>query len=627
MIDIKLKPGVQYGDIIYYMNEYFKYTTTSQFTELPGDVQILEVNKAMGKIVSNYMIIKNMYDDDSITKSAFISDNFKISWCEDNDIGYISNVPSDIIVEYFTNLKSGVEHVNGIQCSHQFGGNKNIILSYLNRENLNECINSSDVSRYIMKKHQITDCYGFNYDALFKHCFDLHYKLCDILIKSVHKLIDSENEPLSQEWTTATMYLRFKGGNPIDMSRYRPLIALPGMVRLFDFVLMNFIHQFCIVNNLIDSDVQKGHLTNTNGCWEHRIEVNKRLLELSANKSSDIVMFLDVKNAFGSVNYDLMWYILEKLKFPHQVITYIKKFYNGLKVKYNDVEFAWTNGLLQGSAVSNILFLIYMDQAVKHFHQMGVKEKLFNYAEMRHNSFVFVDDTTFIFKRNDKLKPIMDVLTTSFKNFGMSIAPNKSYYVEFINQDVELKIGDDIIKRAPNDFKYLGHPLVISPIFLSIVKDKIVDKINLISSMPISPVVKLFVYQYAISIRLNVFLELCTVLKIDFSEIEIIENKFFENTGVAYNRLFLISRAHKLIALLYEKLLHALSVDLNVMAKDVLKSSHGKHNYLINHTTDKFKELIIESINIMKTDPVWSTKYVSGKKSSFYPNCFVEHID
>lgn len=610
-------------------------TETEEFKNKNGDIQILELNKAMGEIIKNGLTLNKDFNHEDVFSSSYLSKNFKIVW-NDSDIGSGADAPKDMIIDYFSNKGNSHDFISGMSPNHIFGGNVQPTFfgsNSFNEENIKSFFDDNQVFRYLSKKKNISDCFGFNFQ-MFLDIINSYYEenvqtfpkvFIDLLLKaisnSMKKLIFNVDNVLSEEWTTATMYVNFKGGNVDDPSKYRPLICLPGMVRLCDFVVMDFIHNYSLENELIDKRVQKGHLVGTNGCWEHRVDVNKRLLQLSKDKSSKFALFLDIQNAFGSVNYELMWKILTKLKFPTPIIEYLRKYYKQLKVEYKGGSFSWKNGLLQGSATSNILFLIYMDQAIKHFHQMGKKMGLFSLEVMRDNSFVFVDDCTFIMEKNDKMNETMEVLYRTFKDFGLSISPNKTYYVEFLGNDIDLKIGQDTIQRAPDTFKYLGHPLVISPTFISQIKEKVQHKITEINKLPIDSKVKVCIYQQVIQKRLNIYLELCIILGIDYSMIEWEEKYFFKYHSYVDNyEHFSNSRKNKIAGLAKDKLLKSSTPIAQI---EFGNTSVSTSDWEVFPSLDELKE----TISSLKSNVSFNCKTFSKKLTGFYPNCFVEHID
>ena len=512
-------------------------------SSLKGAPLLLKINKDLGEILNESVSfeVNNEYGTKFNLKSQkYLASNFKIFW-NDQDAVSTKSPPKELIVPYFSQKGDGHGKVAGFSENHQFHPTSNV-------KKVN--FTTKMVKKYLFKKKEVKDKFGFCFGVIvqmFSEYFKLNCQLKEkhlsdlikVISQAINDTIFKLDDQLNPEWTSATIFASFKGGNPEDASKYRPLTLLPAMNRCLDFIIMDYIANFVSTNNLINRNIQKGQLREHNGSWEHRIEVNHRLMKMSQDKSSKVVLFLDIQNAFGSVNYELMWNILSKIKVPKAIIDYLRLYYKQLKVDYKGESFDWMNGLLQSSATSNILFLIYMDQAIKHFHQMGTKMGVFKASDaMDDNSFAFVDDCTFIFERDERLSDVMKVLHRSFGDFGLSIAPHKTYYVEFLGEDLDLKLGSEKINRVPDDFKYLGHPLVISPTFASQVKDKIVGKMNEIMTLPVSADMKVFIYENLIMKRLDNYFHLCEVMKIDISEIEFEEKYFFAFLSQSVNDFF-----------------------------------------------------------------------------------------
>ena len=67
---------------------------------------------------------------------------------------------------------------------------------------------------------------------------------------------------------------------------------------------------------------------------------------------------------------------------------------------YKDQKFKWTNGLIQGSALSNLLFLIYMDYVINHvIHIWCGLEYIFGLSLIKANINIFVDDIVIHLKK------------------------------------------------------------------------------------------------------------------------------------------------------------------------------------------------------------------------------------
>lgn len=123
--------------------------------------------------------------------------------------------------------------------------------------------------------------------------------------------------------------------------------------------------KYCLANNIIDPSIQKGFLHNVSGTFEHIASLTSIL-----NQAEDLsipvnITFLDLKNAFGSIQHDLIMSMLQTLKVPDPIVAYLKSCYSQLVgyIHTNDwntppFQIQQLEGVFQGDTLSPIIFLI-----------------------------------------------------------------------------------------------------------------------------------------------------------------------------------------------------------------------------------------------------------------------------
>jgi hypothetical protein len=78
-------------------------------------------------------------------------------------------------------------------------------------------------------------------------------------------------------------------------------------------------------------DRQKGFIKKTNGCSQHDILLNELFEDAKRKKKDLIVTAIDLSNAFGFVQHDLIMSTLKQLNFPTPVRAIIKYMYDKAK--------------------------------------------------------------------------------------------------------------------------------------------------------------------------------------------------------------------------------------------------------------------------------------------------------
>ena len=75
-----------------------------------------------------------------------------------------------------------------------------------------------------------------------------------------------------------------------------------------------------------------------NGCVENNQVDHELLLDAKKRNKTIHITFLDLQDAFGSVEHKLLYHVLEVYRFPVQIQKYVRNLYSRL-----NVEFAATN--------------------------------------------------------------------------------------------------------------------------------------------------------------------------------------------------------------------------------------------------------------------------------------------
>lgn len=276
-----------------------------------------------------------------------------------------------------------------------------------------------------------------------------------------HFLADIINESLitgffPNEWKTTTVIPIPKIKNTKNADEHRGINTLPIDEKVIEVVVKNQLVKFIEDNKLISP--QQSAFRSNHSCESTMNYVLNEWKRAQDNNKIVLAVFLDLKRAFETVDRKLM---LEKLQSKGICDTELKWFANYLgarkqKTKFNgqtSKEKEIPIGLPQGTALSVILFSIYIDKI----------------TEITKNSSVvlFADDTGIyvtadsldiaISKMNEDLELIYEWLNENKlmlnikKTNWMVISRN----VVEIDNSHEVKIGNEIINRV-NSIKFLG---------------------------------------------------------------------------------------------------------------------------------------------------------------------------
>ena len=126
--------------------------------------------------------------------------------------------------------------------------------------------------------------------------------------------------------------------------------------------------RFNKIINVIGLHEQVG-FTSGHRCVDATAALKITLQNLTCAGHEAYVLFVDIINAFDSVNRDMLWKILAKYGIPENMIWTIKKMYTDirvtLQVSKEKEEFMSTSGVKQGDNLAPLLFLFVIQAAVE----------------------------------------------------------------------------------------------------------------------------------------------------------------------------------------------------------------------------------------------------------------------
>lgn len=357
--------------------------------------------------------------------------------------------------------------------------------------------NQEDILTQIKNK-DTSDHYGANF-SLLQSLIDLEPKLLDFMVDCYNRLLDHEICP---EWSSCKIVSAHKGGDISDPKNFRPLTVLPLVVRIWDSVISKKLGELLTNYGIIDTLVQRGVLKGVGGLSQNLIDVNRAMCSMN---DDEICIFIDITNAYGSVNYGVLFHILCEYNFSPAFTKYVETYYMNAVASYDDKIFRWENGLYQGSGLSNILFLIYMDYALKNAMTDLKMMRIIDYGfDLQKNTRAFVDDLV-MFLRKSSYETVIKFIEMLFSRFYcLQINQKKTYFFMNDAKVREIVIGDIRFERVHIDFKYLGIGLMcFREEFLSNYNQIIWSYLEEIDSFLIDSNYKLYLYYRRVFQRIN----------------------------------------------------------------------------------------------------------------------------
>jgi len=262
------------------------------------------------------------------------------------------------------------------------------------------------------------------------------------------------------------IYKANKHGPTNDINSFRLVISIPNSVNQFHRILVLRLNNYLLFNKYVDTSIQKGGISGQKfAIFEQFYKVKNVIKNANRTKKSCAVLFLDISNAFGNVNLQNMYKILEAYHVNKKIISYIEEFYKRFEyyVDMNSEKTGlakWNNGLIQGCALSPLLFILCLNYVLTHLDKEYKEGFGYDFDGKTRVLFTaFMDDICIMCKDVAALEIVYKKLVELFKVLGLPINKDKCA-IMMINDNTNTHWDFDQIQKV-NVFKYLGEYISI----------------------------------------------------------------------------------------------------------------------------------------------------------------------
>ena len=149
------------------------------------------------------------------------------------------------------------------------------------------------------------------------------------LVKKFNNIIDNQNNMQHKSHNVgkgSLVYKVAKRGAHEDVSSFRQIIAIPSIVSHMHRILALRISEHLVKNNIIDTTIQKGGISGANSTmFDQIIKVKNIIKYANISKQPLSAVFVDLSDAFPSLNIGKMLQGLEKYGVPKMYTDYIKR--------------------------------------------------------------------------------------------------------------------------------------------------------------------------------------------------------------------------------------------------------------------------------------------------------------
>lgn len=297
---------------------------------------------------------------------------------------------------------------------------------------------------------------------------DMTYYHVTRFINAFNKILDDkEKVKMLAIGKASYIYKAGKGGAKNDVNSFRQIISIPNVVshfhRILALRLTNYLHQ----NGFVDTTIQKGGISGQKfSIFEQYYKLKNVIKDANKKSKSCAVLFLDISNAFGNLSLQQLYKVLEYYSVDSKFIAYLKQYYDNLEyfvdLSGNKTEnFKWMDGLIQGCAMSPLLFVLCINYVLKFLckeYEETCGYELYDTKTKTTKKILFVaymDDICIITKDTDTLTTVYDKIVESFTMLGLPLNKDKSGLMTVNIPKEKINARFETVAKLTN-VKYLG---------------------------------------------------------------------------------------------------------------------------------------------------------------------------
>jgi len=283
-----------------------------------------------------------------------------------------------------------------------------------------------------------------------------------VKLRCINSFNDGFNNPENIEFNFGRVTFIYKKGDKTMINNYRKITSIPVIVNLFHRNLMLQSDIYLRANNLVDMTIQKAGLTGQKSpILQQIIKIKEIIKDVNETQGKAALMFLDIKDAFGSLDREALFIILEKYKFDPKFIEYVRQYYKNFtycttinETRVNNVN--WTNGLIQGCSLSPLLFVVALNYILKYFDEQYTETVGYNFKGIKLSLCAYMDDIVLICKDVESLEFSYRKIVELLSLLGMKLNTQKTNIIlpGFTEPEKHAIKIDDIC--VVDKFMYLG---------------------------------------------------------------------------------------------------------------------------------------------------------------------------
>jgi hypothetical protein len=237
-----------------------------------------------------------------------------------------------------------------------------------------------------------------------------------------------KQQQIPASWKTSLTILLYKKGNPSSLTNHRPIALANTIYTLFTSTCTSIFsaygEQFQILH-----DSQEGFRSER--CTSKQLQLLIATLNDARLTNHDIyLLYIDFKNAFGSIDHARLLAIMDDLGYPQDAVTLVGNIYSQSSTIFSGNYFSRTLSIpilrvtIQGDTLSPYLFIIFLEPLLRWL-QTGKHGYPFQTSKSTISSAAYVDDLVIISNKSPSLQTQLNKIDKFCEWAGMDLGISK----------------------------------------------------------------------------------------------------------------------------------------------------------------------------------------------------------
>ena len=254
----------------------------------------------------------------------------------------------------------------------------------------------------------------------------------DHLGANFHNLSIQQKKPSKLE--KSSTILIYKKGDRQESSNWRPISLQSTIYKIYTAILARRLAEWAICEKKL-SLAQKGFLPYK-GCFEHSFLL-RSVIEDSKRLCKNVrIVWLDLKNAFGSVPHRKIWEMMSQLGVPANFLEICREIYTNSTHKVRNKEglsddIPVYRGIKQGCPWSPLLFNLVLEGIIPQIENSDGGYQFKGGCCVK--ILVYADDICLIGQEKEDIQRSLDMLTKFTNWAGLTIKISKCGSLSLIN--------------------------------------------------------------------------------------------------------------------------------------------------------------------------------------------------